>query len=99
MNYAAIHKALKDVGMTWVIAAEAIGCAPSNLMGVAGRRTQSRPVAKRLALLINRDISEIFPDVPAYSEPDPADQRRLAVEAARQRLADAGAAPLNVKSA
>lgn len=99
MDYSAIHKAIKDAGLTWATAAEAIGCAPSNLMGVAARRGNSRPVAKRLALLINRDITEIFPDVPAYSEPEPADQRRATVEAARKRLAEAGAAPLNVKSA
>ena len=98
MEYKAIHEALKAEGLTWHTAADAIGCAPSNLMAVAKGDRKSRPVALRLSLLIRRDISEVFPDIASYST-DPELSRSQIVEAARKRLEEAGAPALNVKSA
>jgi hypothetical protein len=100
VNYHEIHQALKDIGLTWASAAEAIGCAPSNLMMVAKSPVQrSRNVARRLAVLLDRDVAEIFPNIPAYAEADPMEQRRAQVDAARQRLCEAGIPPLDLKSA
>lgn len=103
MDYQEIHQALRDVGLTWASAADAIGCAPSNLMAVAKGATKggakSRPVAHRLALLIDKSVIEIFPAIPEYAEPDPMAMRRASVEAARRRLEAAGTPPLDLKSA
>ncbi len=99
MDYTEIHNAVKAVGLTWATAARSIGCSPSNLMGVAKRRANSRPVAQRLALLIDKPLSEIFPDVPAYAEPAVTELRQASIEAARKRLIDAGLPPLSMKTA
>jgi hypothetical protein len=85
--------------MTWAIAAEAIGCSPSNLMAVANRKAKSREVAKALATLIGHDVKVVFPDIQSYSKPEPKALRAAAVEAARQRLRDASPPALNAKSA
>lgn len=98
MDYNTIHTALKVEGLTWHSAAEAIGCSPSNLMAIAGRKSKSRAVAKRLAILIRHDVKDVFPDVPSYSN-DPDHDRNANISAARARLAEAGVHPLTTKTA
>lgn len=89
MNYKAIHQGLKKKGLTWTMAAEAIGCSPHHVMNISARRAESRPVAAALAALLERDISEVFPDIPRYAE-DRKAERRARVEQAKAQLQSAG---------
>ena len=85
MIYSAIHRALKNEGLTWAIAAEAIGCSPHHLMNVSARRAESRPAAVALSALIRRDVAEVFPDIPRY-QTDQKAERRARVEQAKVQL-------------
>lgn len=89
MNYSAIHQALKDEGLTWAMAAEAIGCTPHHLMNVSARRAESRPAAVAMAALIGRDVAEVFPDIPRYRDDQKA-ARRARVERAKEQLDSIG---------
>lgn len=89
MKYKAIHQALRDTGLTWKMTAEAIGCTPHHLMNVSARRCESRPAAVALAALIERDVAEIFSDVPRYQE-DQKQIRSDRVRAAKEKLESAG---------
>lgn len=66
MNYEAIHQALKEKGYSWRVAGEAIGCTPQHLMNICARRTESQFVAQALAVLIDKSVVEVFPDIPRY---------------------------------
>lgn len=89
MDSQAINEALQNIGLNLAAAAEAIGCTRSTLSNVVARRTGSRHVALSLALLLGRDVREVFPDVPRYAKPSRSEAHQAMVETARQRLADA----------
>ena len=89
MDYSAIHKALKAVGLTWKMAAEATGCSSHHLMNVSARRAESRPVAVALSALIHKDVAEVFPDIPRY-QVDQKAAREERVAAAKAQLEEAG---------
>lgn len=90
MKYQDIHSALRREGMNWRVAAEAIGCTSQHLMNVCSRRTESRPTAMRLAIILKNDVTTIFPDVPRYSEPSRKSVHAERVAEARERIAAAG---------
>lgn len=75
MNYSEIHDELKENGLSWTIAAEAIGCSPSHLMNVCYRRAGSRKVAVAVSALIHKDVEEVFPDVPRYKKDRNAERK------------------------
>ena len=87
MNYSEIHDELKENGLSWTIAAEAIGCSPSHLMNVCDRRAGSRKVAVAVSALIHKNVETVFPDVPRYTE-DRTAERQTKVKKARARLAE-----------
>lgn len=89
MKYEAIHQALNEAGLTWKMAAEAIGCTSHHLMNVSARRCESRPAAVAIATLIGKDVTEVFPDVPRYQE-DQSALRRSRIEEAKAKLESAG---------
>ncbi|MDH5184994.1 MAG: hypothetical protein OEX12_14015 [Gammaproteobacteria bacterium] len=89
MDYSAIHQALKDEGLTWAMAAEAIGCSPHHLMNVSARRAESRPAAVALSALIHLDVAVVFPDVPRY-QVDQKAARKERLAAAKAQLEEAG---------
>ena len=87
MNYSEIHDELKENGLSWTIAAEAIGCSPSHLMNVCERRAGSRKVAIAVSALIHRSVETVFPDVPRYKN-DPTAERQIQLKKAKARLAE-----------
>ncbi|PHS33409.1 MAG: hypothetical protein COA95_00025 [Methylophaga sp.] len=89
MNYSEIHKALKDEGLTWVMVADSIGCNYSHVINVCARRTDSKKVAKSVALLIDKDICNVFPDKPDYQE-NKETKKAVIISDARTRLVAAG---------
>lgn len=89
MNYKQIHNALKDKGLSWLAAAEAIGCTYQHLLNICARRAQSLRVAKAISVLIETPVEEVFPDVPRYQE-DRKAERKMRVDDARARLVEAG---------
>jgi hypothetical protein len=91
MNYSEIHAALKAKEWNWPICAKAIGCSTSHLMNVASRRAESKAVAKALSVLIEKEVSEVFPDIPRYQE-DMRAKRESKLAEAKARLAEAGLA-------
>lgn len=93
MNYSQIHKALKDEGLSWAAAGEAIGCTYQHVMNVCARRVESPRVAKSIALLIHKDVAEVFPDKPRYLS-DSKTLRQTKIDQAKARLAEAGLAEI-----
>lgn len=91
MNYKQIHAALKAEGLTWEDTGQAIGVAYQHVMNVCSRRTESPRVAKAVSVLIHKEVSEVFPDVPRYSQ-DPELSRQARIDKAKARLAEAGLA-------
>ncbi len=91
MNYNEIYKALHKQGLTWGISADAIGCSSSHLMNVASRRAESKTVALKLAALVQKDVAEVFPDIPRYKS-DAKSDRQARIDKAKARLAEAGLA-------
>ena len=89
MNYNQIHEALKEKGLSWITAAEAIGCTHQHVMNVCSRRAESIRVAKSIAVLIDKNVAQVFPDVPRYQE-DKKAARRARLEQARAQLEEAG---------
>lgn len=89
MKYEHIHKALKDNGLSWTAVAKALDCSYQHVMNVCARRSESVRVAKAVSLLIEKDVSEVFPDVPSYQS-DVKKQNQQTVEKARQKLVQAG---------
>lgn len=92
MNYKQIHKALKDRGLSWTAVGEALGCSYQHVMNVAARRADSERVAKSISVLIEKDVSEVFPDKPQYTNESKAEQKKSKVEQAKARLEEAGLA-------
>lgn len=92
MKYSEIYKALKNEGLSWTAVGEAIGCTPQHVMNVCSRRVESPKVAKSVSLLIGRDVSDVFSDIPRYQEKDKDEARALKVSDARARLVEAGLA-------
>lgn len=91
MNYKQIHQALKNQGLSWIAAGEVIGCTHQHIMNVCSRRAESPRVAKSIAVLINKDVADVFPDVPRYQEDHKA-ERQMILNNAKERLAEAGLA-------
>lgn len=91
MDYSEIHQAIKAKGFTWAMAAEAIGCTPNYLMTVCNGRRKSRRVALAVAFLLNKKVSDVFPDVPEYLE-NPKHDRAERVARVRKKLEKAGLA-------
>jgi len=89
MNYSEISEALKGVDLNWTLAAEAMGCSPHHLMNVCARRAESQRVALALGALIERNVADIFPDIPRYND-DRRAARANRVSDAKARLAKAG---------
>ena len=89
MKYEAIHQALRANGFTWAMAGEAIGCSGHHVMGVASRRHTSRRAAVAFSALIDKDVSEVFPDVPQYHR-DPKAERHARIQEAKAKLESAG---------
>ncbi len=89
MNYAAIHQALKKEHLTWAVVADSLGCSQYHVMNVCARRSESQRVALAISAILQRDVSEVFPDVPRYQDDRKADRDRVARIAA-DRLAAAG---------
>lgn len=92
MKYKQIHKALKDKGLSWAAVGKALGCSYQHVMNVSARRADSERVAKAVALLIEKDVSEVFPDKPQYWSESKADQKKSRVEKAKALLEEAGLA-------
>jgi hypothetical protein len=89
MNYEEIKSALDERGYNVSAAAEVLGKSRTMLTLVAQRKETSRKVAVALAVLIDRPIEEVFPDVPAYHE-DPKAERKRKVAEGRKKLLAAG---------
>jgi hypothetical protein len=91
MNYKQIHDSLKDKGLSWLLAGEVIGCSHQHVMNVCARRVESPRVAKSISVLLEKEVSDVFPDIPRYQN-DRKKQRDDKVKLARQKLIDAGLA-------
>ncbi len=89
MNYSEIYEALKAKDLNWSLSAKAIGCSTSHLMNVAARRAESKSVAKSLSFLIDKPLSDVFPDIPRYQK-DLRAKRESTLADAKARLAEAG---------
>lgn len=91
MNYKQIHQALKAKGLSWLVAGEVIGCTHQHVMNVCARRAESLRVARSIAVLIEKDIAVVFPDIPRYQS-DVKTERQAKIDQAKARLAEAGLA-------
>lgn len=66
-----LKKELALLGYDFSMLAQALNRSPSLISKVAGRQAKSRVVAEAFAKLLNRPVTEIFPDVPEYSNDVP----------------------------
>ncbi|MEJ1402528.1 MAG: hypothetical protein RPU61_03290 [Candidatus Sedimenticola sp. (ex Thyasira tokunagai)] len=89
MNYEAIHNALKSEGVSWSVVAESLGCTPQHVMNVCARRAESQRIALAISAILQRDVSEIFPEIPRYKV-DRKAERQKRVQVAARRLEAAG---------
>lgn len=92
MNHEQITEALSATGHSWGTAAESIGRTKTMLIRVSKRDATSRPVARALAVLLNRSTEEVFPDMPAYHGEDPKKARARLIEEGKAKLKRAGVA-------
>jgi hypothetical protein len=92
MTHEEITKALSEAGLSWRSAGAAIGRTGTMLSRVSQRDAVSRPVARALAVLIDRPVEEVFPDVPSYHGEDPKASRDRRISDARAKLKKAGLA-------
>jgi len=72
-----IKKELASSGYDLSMVAEALDKSPSLISKVLARQAKSRFVAEAIARVLDRDVTEIFPDVPEYQTAVPvSDQQR-----------------------
>lgn len=69
MEAEAIKQALHEKGFTFSMIADELGMAPNMLSGVCYRRTTSKKAAEAIAKILDKPVTEVFPDVESYSKP------------------------------
>ena len=92
MNHGQIHIALQKKGYNWNTASEAIGKSAATLYKVCHRKQVSRRVALSICVLLDKDVMEVFPDVPNYHGDAPESARKKLVDSAKEKLEAAGLA-------
>lgn len=91
MTYEEIHKELREKGFTWARATEAMGCSVTHLMNTCSGRVESARIAKAVAVLIDKDVIDVFPGKPQYAEDKAAKNKAIVLEA-KAKLKAAGLA-------
>ena len=85
-----ILQELQARGLSYSAIAELLGVGRSHVRKVVHREDFSRRVALAVAAAIELTVGEVFPDVPKYTKPTPAERRRSSTEALRRRYEAAG---------
>ncbi|GLX86346.1 hypothetical protein tloyanaT_25990 [Thalassotalea loyana] len=85
MNGTEIKAEIRQKGYTLALIAETLKTNPPAVSGVINRHTTSKRIASAICKILDKPLSEVFPDVPTYV--DPANERNKAnKEAKRQEL-------------
>jgi len=89
MNHEQIKAALQEAELTLSNIAEAAGCGLANVSGVSRRKVTSKRIALAISAALQKEVSEVFPDIPSYSEPSGlTKEQRVAL--AKKRMQEAG---------
>ncbi|WP_303908666.1 hypothetical protein [Thiohalomonas denitrificans] len=86
MDHAQITKALARAGHNWTTAAAAIGKSRAAVSRVCNREIKSRTIALGVCALLDAQPAEIFPDVPEYAQPTPAEMRARRISEGRKKV-------------
>lgn len=86
MTHDEIKKALKNNGLNFSALAGASGRTYQSLTQISERKSKSQPAAKIIAAGVGKPISEVFPDIPEYLEPDKEQGKAARVERAKEAL-------------
>lgn len=89
MTHDQIKKALADKGYSLSAAANAMDRSYLQLYTTTTRKGKSRYVANALAILLDKPVSELFPDRPEYGEAK-VNTAQKAIDKGRAKLVDAG---------
>jgi hypothetical protein len=88
MDYETIKTELRKKGYSLSMIADALNCSPVNIQQVCKRLNHSHRVANAVATVLELEIKDVFPDVPAYLDVKFfTTSRKERVEALQQRLA------------
>lgn len=69
MTGAEILKAIRDKGYTLTLIAEVSGTSLGTASGVVHRHTTSKKIATNICKVIGKPLTEVFADVPTYTNP------------------------------
>ena len=83
MNSEQIKTALREKNCTLAIIADSLGVAANAVSQVIHRHSRSFNIANGIAIILEKPINEVFPDVPEYAEPNLSRTRNKAKRSAR----------------
>ncbi|WP_027670067.1 helix-turn-helix domain-containing protein [Rheinheimera baltica] len=87
MEATAIKQALYDKGYSFAMIGEALDVNANVVSGVCYRRTTSKGVATAIAKVLEKPVTEVFPDVDSYRKGRlPKGNARTAKQAELQQL-------------
>jgi Ner family transcriptional regulator len=69
MNATEIKAAIRQKGFSSALIAETLKTSPNAVSGVINRHTTSKRIAAAIAKIIDKPVTEIFPDVITYTDP------------------------------
>jgi len=88
MNYETIKTELRKKGYSMSMIADALGCTPVNVHQVCKGSNNSYRVANAVALALECEIKDVFPEVTSYVDVQHfSTSRQQRIEALQQRLA------------
>ena len=88
MDHETIKSELRKKGYSLAMVADALECSPVNVQQVVKRLNHSHRVANAIAVVLDLEIKDVFPDVPSYLDVQYfANTRKERVLALQQRLA------------
>ena len=90
MSHEEIKKALHKNGLTFSALAKASGKHSSNLISCSNRSSRSRPSALVISAALGMPVTEVFSDIPAYTEAPKSLLTEESVNKAKKLLENAG---------
>ncbi|WP_178860761.1 helix-turn-helix domain-containing protein [Thiomicrorhabdus cannonii] len=90
MNHEEIKSALAERGYTLSAACEAMGRSYVQFYNVTNRSSKSFYIANSIAVLIDKPVEEVFPDIPQYADGNRPNKNQNMIDAGKAKLKEAG---------
>ncbi|MEA1989011.1 helix-turn-helix domain-containing protein [Thiomicrorhabdus sp. Kp2] len=90
MNHDEIKSALAERGYTLAAACEVMGRSYIQFYNVTNRAAKSFYIANSIAVLIDKPVEKVFPDIPQYSDENRPNKSQKLIDDGKAKLKEAG---------